>query len=250
MYEARHQLTGKVVAIKVQSGDKTMKSKSQKAMDQEVSVLRKIVSHPSDIPFAPTFIEETNIGWRHAVVMSLLDTEVKIGRNGVSAMPGALMALQHLHDLGFVHRDVKPDNMLMLSTDDTPHVYLIDFGLARPVSRADQRRDGRTRSFVGTTRFASVASHLGKPQGPRDDLESLGFVALFLARGRLPWQGKGMEREEIGNVKRSTSLRKLCADRCEHLVEYFKLVRRTRTNERPDYEQLHRILKEFYRAVA
>lgn len=250
VYEARGASGTSGVAIKIQSGDRTMRSKSQRAMEQEVSVLRNIAEHPSNIPFAPTFLEETHMGWRQAVVMSLLDTQIKIGKKGVMAMPHALLALQALHELGFVHRDVKPDNMLMSSADDMPLVYLIDFGLARPVSRTDPRHDSRTRSFVGTTRFASVASHLGRPQGPRDDLESLGFVALFLARGRLPWQGKGMEREEIGQVKRNTSLRKLCADRCEPLVEYFKIVRRTRTTERPDYETLFQILKEFAKSAS
>jgi serine/threonine protein kinase len=250
VYEARAPGVGGTVAVKLQSGDRTMVSKSQRAMEQEVSVLKLIAAHPSDIPFAPKFFEEVHLNWRRGVVMSLLDTQVRVGKGGVHSMPHALLALQALHDMGYVHRDVKPDNMLMSSKDPEPFVYLIDFGLARPISRTDSRHDGRSRSFVGTTRFASVASHMGKPQGPRDDLESLGFVALYLARGRLPWQGKGMERDEIGQIKRNTSLRKLCADRCEPLIDYFKIVRRTRTTERPDYDALHRILSEFARSVA
>lgn len=44
------------------------------------------------------------------------------------------------------------------------------------------------KSFVGTTRYASYAAHIGKELGRKDDLESLIYVIIYLIKGNLPWQ--------------------------------------------------------------
>jgi len=43
------------------------------------------------------------------------------------------------------------------------------------------------KGFVGTPRYASKNSHNGVSQSRRDDLEAIGHLAIFLAKGRLPW---------------------------------------------------------------
>ena len=66
---------------------------------------------------------------------------------------------------------------------------VIDFGLARAFYTADghismRRHQGR----AGTARYASMNTHRGLTQSRRDDLESIGYLLIFLHRGRLPWQ--------------------------------------------------------------
>lgn len=44
------------------------------------------------------------------------------------------------------------------------------------------------KAFIGTTRYASIASHKGYEQSRKDDLEALGYVLLYLLKGNLIWQ--------------------------------------------------------------
>ena len=147
----------------------------------------------------------------------------------------ALSRLQTFHAHGFVHRDIKPAN-LMIYKD---LVYLIDFGLSKRIMDPNTGQHIPFRDhkpLVGTPRYLSANAHDGKEQSRRDDIESLMYVLVFLAKGKLPWQGH--PSEVVGRLKRDIDISELCAGLPKRFAFTMRYARALRYDEEPDYRML------------
>jgi casein kinase 1 len=104
-----------------------------------------------------------------------------------------LNIVEQIHARGIIHRDLKPANFLLRTNKDhISELYLIDFGLAKSILD-DKLRHGEMQtneSLVGTCRYMSVNVHQGLTASRRDDLESLGYIMIFLHQGQLSWQNQ------------------------------------------------------------
>lgn len=96
-------------------------------------------------------------------------------------------ALNYVHTQGFVHRDVKPANVL-ISADG--RVHLADFGIARLV---DSSHVTKTGEVLGTPAYFAPEQVAGEPVGPPADVYALGMVLLECLTGRRPFEGTAME---------------------------------------------------------
>ena len=159
----------------------------------------------------------------------------------------AIQLVRHMnkiHEERIIHRDIKPDNFLIGATEHTRDtVYVIDFGLAKCYQNSQGEhipyKDGK--NLTGTARYASIATHQGKEQSRRDDLECIGHVLLYLLKGSLPWQGlpgrsKNEKYNAIKKKKIETPLEDLCRGHPSEFKEYMEYCRSLKFEEAPNYK--------------
>ena len=90
-------------------------------------------------------------------------------------------ALGAAHERGLVHRDIKPQNVLLTAAED---VKVADFGIARAASAATI---SQTSIVLGTASYMAPEQALGEPATPKSDLYSLGVVLYEMLTGKLPY---------------------------------------------------------------
>ncbi|KAJ6327627.1 hypothetical protein OIU78_014485 [Salix suchowensis] len=162
--------------------------------------------------------------------------------------------VKFVHSKSFLHRDINPDNFLMGLGRLANQVYAIDFGLAkkyRDTSTHQHIPYRENKNPTGTARYASMNTHLGIEQSRRDDLESLGYVLMYLLSGSLPWQGlkagtKKQRYEKISEKKVSTSIEVLCRGYPTEFASYFHYCRSLRFDDTPDYAYLKRLFRDLF----
>lgn len=94
-------------------------------------------------------------------------------------------ALYHLHENGWVHCDIKPDNLLVSSDGD---IKLIDFSIAQKIKKGISRLFGGSKA-AGTRSYMAPEQIRGKPLDERADLYSFGCVIFELLTGKTPYTG-------------------------------------------------------------
>ena len=164
----------------------------------------------------------------------------------------SLDRIKYVHDKNVLHRDIKPKNFIIGKKD--PHnIYLIDFGFSRKYRSS---RTGRHIIFikhynlVGSLCYSSCNGIQGYEISRRDDLESLGYVILYFAKGCwLPWlkyeEFTNLDDKEfiekIRKMKTEISEEKLCNGLPEEFISYMKYVKHLEFEGEPNYQYLYNL---------
>lgn len=193
VYLARHARLGRFVALKViRSGEFAGTDEIQRFKAEAAAAAQ--LDHPGIVP---VFEASTHRG-QHFLTMAYVEGESLWHRikerplepnDAARLIRSVAEAIQHAHERGVVHRDLKPQN-IMLTADGQPRVT--DFGLAK--STTSDARLTATGDVLGTPGFMppEQASGLVDQIGPAADIYSLGATLYCVVTGRPPFQAANL----------------------------------------------------------
>lgn len=192
VYLAREVSLDREVAIKVLPSHHEQTAQSRERFRREARTAARL-SHPNIVPLY-TFGEVEGtlyfvMGYvRGESLAALLKREGRLEFSRARRiLDDVAQALEYAHAAGVVHRDIKPDNVLI--EEGSGRAILTDFGVAKPLDAGETLTlDG---SLIGTPHYMSPEQASGRTDvDHRSDLYSLGVMGYAMLAGRLPFQGK------------------------------------------------------------
>jgi len=194
VYEAFDLVMRRTVAIKVAHANVSNDPKVRLRFSQEMRLAAKL-NHPGIVQIYEAgeddgrvyFAMELCNGQTLSQWLSEQDQAVAI-QTAASIICQAALAVEHGHWRGVVHRDLKPDNMMIdQNSQGEPKIRILDFGLAFGVE--DSMRQTSSSAMIGTPLYMSPeqVDSDGFPIGPRSDIFALGAILYELLAGSSPF---------------------------------------------------------------
>jgi len=228
VYQAEHRVMKRAVALKVIGAHLVADPAAVERFQREVEAAAKL-SHLNIV----TAFDAEQAGNCHFLVMELVDG-IRLDRvlEGHGPLPlvaacayarQTALGLQHAHEHGMVHRDVKPQNLMLTRKGE---VKILDFGLARfvsengsPVSLTECGELNGTPDFMAPEQAEDARS-----ADIRADIYSLGCTLYTLLTGQPPFPGRNHVEKVVGHLKREPA--PLTAFRDDLPPELVQIVRR------------------------
>jgi serine/threonine protein kinase len=193
VYRAEHKLSKKKLAVKVVFPHLCKGKQGVERFQREVSAAAEI-DHPGIVQ---VYDAGTDDDGGFFMAMELLDGE-SLGdllrrswpgmASAVNIVVGMLEPLAKAHAKGFVHRDLKPDNVFLAKTESGERVKILDFGLVRDTSKRGATRTGTT---FGTPEYMSPEQAMSaRKVEPPGDVWSIGVMVYELLSGQHPFVGE------------------------------------------------------------
>lgn len=198
VYRAEDSADGSIVAIKVLSESFARIPDARQRFFKEARILKKVNN-----PYVANLLEFNEEGTRYYLVLEFVaGTSLGDKLQQRSALPekeallimaDASRALSEAHRQGIVHRDVKPDNIVMLNPSLTDanngvRAKLLDFGLARYENQSQSLNLTEAGAVIGSPFYMSPEQCRGESVDARSDVYSMGATLFHLLTGVPPFQ--------------------------------------------------------------
>ncbi|MES1177472.1 MAG: protein kinase [Myxococcales bacterium] len=196
VFRATDTKTGQMVAVKTLLPEAAKDAGLRKRFEREAQILRKI-EHPNFVRFVEYGSGPAEPAY---VVMELLDGDALsklishesrlVPERALHITRHVLTGLQHAHQLGIVHRDVKPDNVVIVPAEADPEfAKILDFGIARLAEPESSEKTKLTQKgeIFGTPAYMSPEQVRGDPIDPRADLYSVSVMLYEMLASRPPF---------------------------------------------------------------
>ena len=200
VYRAKDNTLGRVVAIKLLYDRFAWDPQSRKRFEREAWAAAQLSSHPNAI----TIYDVGECDGRPFIVMEYLSggsLEDVLRESGAARPDRALdwlaqaaSALDHAHEHGLVHRDVKPANLLLTGDD---RLKVADFGVASAVGLDSLTETG---TVIGTAGYLSPEQAAGEPATAASDRYSHGVVGFEVLAGSRPYESDSFAAEAAAHL--------------------------------------------------
>jgi serine/threonine protein kinase len=197
VYEGKHLLLERSVAIKVMQGEMAEDERTAARFLREAKAAARL-EHPNAVTIHDFGVLNGNIAY---IVMefirgcSLRDWLNQHGQcepvRTVQWLSQTCEAVAAAHQQGIIHRDLKPENIMLKETSGEPVVKVVDFGLAKMVSGDgnNNSRITRTSEVIGTPYYMAPEFYQGEEVDKRADIYALGIIAYEMLKGNAPFTG-------------------------------------------------------------
>ncbi len=187
VYKAYDNIDDRIVAVKILKEELLSNEEFRRRFKNESKAIA-VLSHPNivkvfDVSFGDR-LQYIVMEYVEGITLKEYIEQQKVinWKEAVHFVSQILLALQHAHDKGIVHRDIKPQNIMLLQ-DGT--IKVTDFGIAR-FSRSDTRT--MTEDAIGSVHYISPEQARGEITDDKADIYSVGVVMYEMLTGELPFQ--------------------------------------------------------------
>src|SRR5580693_4117704 len=254
VYRARHVLIDRIVAVKLIRPDLRGETHLRAWMLREARAANRVDhAHIIDIhDIGETGESELYLVMEYLVGQSL-SSELARGTmplaRGVDVLEQMCAALARAHDLGVVHRDLKSDNILLMTRGGRKDfVKILDFGLAH---LAMDPRLAPKGAVFGTPEYMAPEQARGEEATPQSDLYALGVLFFEMLTGQLPFRSDDretlLEMQRTAIAPRPRSIKPDVLPAAESIV--VRLLEKDRRKRFQDAHHLHEELKTLQRSL-